>query len=205
MLSDDELETEQFLCHGESTLVYAQEDATICNGLGGIVFRTGIDANDDSTISEIESIHEVTACNGASGLTTLTETASASFRDCPDGGYLLKMGLDTNQNQTLENNELINVNPLCHGEDGSPAISLNEALASIPGCPNQGPGVQIRSGNDSNRDGLIDESELRSVSKVCDGVDGKDGFTSLVALETLPPDSEACGEHNLLAYFIGWG
>ena len=107
MLSDDELETEQFLCHGESTLVYAQEDATICNGLGGIVFRTGIDANDDSTISEIESIHEVTACNGASGLTTLTETASASFRDCPDGGYLLKMGLDTNQNQTLENNELI--------------------------------------------------------------------------------------------------
>jgi len=70
----------------------------------------------------------LTGCDGDDGsdglnsLVKLTELSVGSY-ECPDGGQLIKSGLDSNSNNVLEDNEVSSETAICKGESGT--VSAN--------------------------------------------------------------------------------
>ena len=49
-------------------------------------------------------------------------TFTVSLQQCNDGGIILESGLDYNQNNSLDNNEVTNTQFICNGADGIDGI-----------------------------------------------------------------------------------
>ena len=47
---------------------------------------------------------------------------TVSLQQCNDGGIILESGLDHNQNNSLDNNEVTNTQFICNGADGIDGI-----------------------------------------------------------------------------------
>jgi len=126
----------------------------------------------------------------------MVEPAGAN---CEFGGTKVETGLDTNQNGSLDDGE---VDPagtffICNGEpgggggpagptgpegpqgptgedgeDGAPALTDIDIIPEGDVCP-QG-GLEIKTGNDTNGNGVLDPEEVTDTQIVCNGENGDD-------------------------------
>jgi hypothetical protein len=140
----------------------------------------------------------VASC-GSSGKDTNTATqpsdsiavamvSSAPVASCPNGGITVQSGIDTNFNHILELSEATDEQYVCNGSNGNNGISgvngnvgqmginglnvqmviTNEAAGS--NCSEGGSLVSV--GLDSDRNSILDPSEITSFSYVCKGSGG---------------------------------
>jgi hypothetical protein len=179
---------------------------------GGLKIEIGLDSNDNSELDteEIQSTYYI--CNGANGkdgadgadgndgtngsngINTLsnviTEPAGAN---CPNGGYKLEVGLDSNNNGTLDDGEVSSENYICNGNDGTNGndgfSSLIRISTELPGENCSDGGMKIEVGlDDVTQNGMLDAEEVDFTQYVCDGLNGgENGLNTIIQTVTEAP------------------
>jgi len=198
---------------GSTTLVLVSEEPEGDNcPAGGTRLDFGVDTNDDGELSEDEITSTAFVCNGidgqdgadgADGTSALVEVTGIDAGDeCTNGGVLVTNGYDLNGNGELEENEIAGSTVVCNGEngtdgqDGFNTLVRTNRISSEEGFCEEG-GFVIEIGLDTNRNGVLDDSEVleQSTTYVCDGEDGK----SLVArVEELDEENQFCSNGGFL-------
>lgn len=90
--------------------------------------------------------------------------------NCTYGGYKIMSGLDINENNVLDGDEIQTTNYLCHGSDGTNGLNSLIRIDVEPRGDNcvEG-GYRVNSGIDINRNNLLDDNEVDQVSYICNG------------------------------------
>ena len=179
---------------------------------GGVEIQLGIDANGNGLLDSEEVDHDrtQTICNGsdgvngengssgAGGLNSLVFIADSPDGECEYGGKTVTIGLDSNQNGVLDQEETVQSQTICNVVSGDDGIdSLVQTTEEPIGENCSGGGLKIDSGLDGNGNNTLDEEEIQSTSYICHGVDGQDGQSvdlSELLIETI---SEAKGANCL--------
>jgi hypothetical protein len=78
----------------------------------------------------------------------------------------------------------------------TPDISTSQASVILPGDDCATGGIAVETAIDLNGDGLLDASEVDTSEIVCDGKDGLDGVTALVAQTAVTP-GDSCADGGL--------
>ncbi len=174
---------------------------------GGLAVLSGLDQDEDGILDDSEVASTDYVCNGESGEngengqdgqdgqdghSTLIDTADEpAGANCPAGGILISTGLDLDDDGVLEPEEVTATEYVCNGEDGQDGLaSLVSVMDEAAGANCTTGGQAIRSGVDSNRDGLLQPEEVTATDFVCNGAtgaDGQPGLTSLVRQEDAAP------------------
>ncbi|HVK60357.1 MAG TPA: hypothetical protein VM432_02355 [Bdellovibrionales bacterium] len=146
--------------------------------------------------------------------------AAATDEECTGGGNVYSVYSDENSNGVLdESEEVLNVQIVCNGEDGSngsdgedgsngysTAFSLTRVETSAEACSSLS-GLQIDSGLDADRDGILDAEEIASTKVLCDGANGAAGAAGAagsngydMVFQTVAASPEQCpaGGSNIL-------
>jgi hypothetical protein len=125
--------------------------------------------------------------NGRNSLIRFVEEPPGAH--CPNGGTLIRSGIDTNSNGALEDSEATSSAYTCNGSSGgetSRALVKLDPEAAGSNCA-QG-GTRVSSGLDVNGSGTLESGEVTSTSYVCNGAPGSTGGTqALVRLDPVPP------------------
>jgi hypothetical protein len=172
---------------------------TILAGLDGN--RDGELAEEEVTQS-IQVCHGQAGADGAEGLTSLVDMRTEPTGErCAEGGFAIRSGLDANGNGALEDPEVVQTVYVCHGAsgtsctvadngDGMKTISCADGTSVIVSdgedglnslvrlddepaglyCANGG--VAIKTGLDTNRDGVLEDDEVTQTRYVCNGLNG---------------------------------
>lgn len=151
---------------------------------GGQKIMTGLDANGDGVLQEEEVSDSSYVCHGVSADAILFRLdPEPAGQNCPHGGQALNWGIDENENDELDPDEVTETQYVCNGSPGSGTNSLANVTEEEPGenCANGGQAIRV--GLDANEDGLLQPDEVDSVSYVCNGTAGAN---SLVRQEDEP-------------------
>ncbi|MDC0714816.1 hypothetical protein POL68_40585 [Stigmatella sp. ncwal1] len=200
-LNDSEVRQTSFVCSGGSThssgkmslVKLLPEEGTARCSSGGIAVLSGLDANADGLQNDSEVTSTQYVCNSADGLSgtayvvkMLPESAGAN---CPAGGTSVLGGIDVNTDGQLGAPEVTATQYVCQS-----ATSLTGANALIrldvePAGANctQG-GTAVKSGLDSNENGILDADEVSNTTFVCNGRTGATGQNGKNALVRLDPE-----------------
>lgn len=113
--------------------------------------------------------------NGKNSLTKMV--AEPAGQNCSAGGFKLSTGLDLNENNILDAEEIRNEEYVCNGDNGENGTNGSNSLINTSLEPSgefcSFGGLKVESGVDVNNNGVLDESEIRSINYVCNGVDGQ--------------------------------
>ena len=138
-LSAEEVQSETYLCNGltgatgeagtngedgedgMNALVTLTTELPGDNCLaGGVLITTAIDSNEDNMVQDGEVISSMLVCNGVDGLTSLINTnAEAAGANCAEDGLRVDVGLDVNDNNVLDADEITNTAYICNGSNGA--------------------------------------------------------------------------------------
>jgi hypothetical protein len=152
-------------------------DTEIC-AQGGFIIESGLDSNNDGVLSddEVDSSNTQILCNGEDGksLAVSVDYINIGSESCPNGGYLLNIGLDQNDNGSLEESEETISFPICNGEDG---FSIVSTITEIEG----GTLVELYSdvdfsGDYSEGDVLITSFNVYNGEQGIQGIPGEQGL-----------------------------
>jgi len=158
-LDTAEISSTQYLCNG-------------ARGPAGSIGATGVAGAAGST--------------GSRGLGSLVRLDPEPVgQRCANGGYQVSVGSDTNNDGRLDPSEVSSVAYACNGIAGAAgttgaagnnglngATSLVTLLPELAGARCLYGGTQVNSGLDTNRNGLLDASELTSTAYICAGPPG---------------------------------
>ena len=136
---------------------------------GGVRLESGLDDNENGQLDSDEIDKVSYSCNArVDGYTSLLDLEEVEpGEDCAFGGLLIHSGLDLNEDQSLQEDEISASTFLCKSEDGHDAlVELTEVDPDMNG-PCYFGGTQIDSGVDLNRDGVLSEDEITSTQFVC--------------------------------------
>lgn len=129
-----------------------------------------------------------------SGPTIFDVQAEAPGSNCAAGGEALRSGRDANHDGVLEDSEVTRVDYICNGVDGkTPLLSTTPEPVGLH-CPTGGHAIAW--GYDTNANGTLDASEVKSTAYVCNGLPGaagQDGKNSLATVLDLAPGDTRCG------------
>ena len=105
--------------------------------------------------------------------------------NCPSGGYKIMSGIDLNDNDVLDENEVQTTKYICNGINGingingtngtngtNGNISLISIVAEPAGSICSSGGLKIISGIDLNNNNILDPSEYQNTQFLCNGNDG---------------------------------
>jgi len=201
ILDDGEVASTSYVCNGQgqdghSTLIDTADEPPGPNcPAGGFIVSSGLDLDDDGILDPEEVTSTEYLCNGQTGQdghSTLISTAEEPpGPNCPAGGFIVSSGLDLDGNGVLEPEEVTATEYVCNGEDGQDGLgSLVSVMDEAAGANCPSGGQAVRSGVDTNRDGLLQPEEVTSTDYVCNGAagaDGQPGLTSLVRQEDAAP------------------
>lgn len=138
---------------------------------GGIKIETGLDSNFNGVLDGAEVQNTKYVCNGVNGKNSLTtvvkEPAGAS---CENGGIKINSGLDLNRNGILEENEITSTAYVCNGVDGNTNLTRTTNENSGGNCGNGG--LKVEYGLDANKDGILNDNEVKYTTYVCNGING---------------------------------
>lgn len=108
---------------------------------------------------------------------------------CKYGGTAVRSGLDTNGNGILDDDEASQTAYICSGRQDSALVRLDDEPAG-PNCPHGG--TAVRTGIDTNGNGVLEESEVTSTQYVCNGgvvgdvtISSAEGIAALAAVRHL--------------------
>lgn len=182
---------------GDGVLAPAEVSDTfeVCRGIDGSDGQDGMNG--------APGVDGMDGANGQDGAMALVSITTDGAQNCPAGGDLLEVGVDTNANGLLDANEVDASFEVCEGQsgqdgmDGAPGMNgqdgapgqdgSNALLRTIEGgattCPDGGDLIQA--GVDDNNNGTLDASEVDSSIEVCDGEAGADGQNGVDGQNTL--------------------
>lgn len=106
----------------------------------------------------------------------VAETASPN---CPTGGYKILSGIDQNNNNILDIEEVQSTKYICNGINGS--NSLSALLPEAPGANCATGGYKINTGVDLNGNNILDANEVVNSQYICNGLTGNNSLVSMVA------------------------
>jgi hypothetical protein len=157
---------------GKKSLInLVAETAGINCPTGGYKIMSGIDQNNNDVLDDAEVQSTKYVCNGITGSNSLTSMVpESSGTNCKTGGYKINTGIDLNGNKLLEVNEVMNTEYLCNGLTGNNSLVTMVPETAGANCPNGG--YKTSSGTDENGNGILEANEVKSVSYVCNGVNG---------------------------------
>lgn len=149
---------------------------------GGVLIEMGIDSNGNGLLddTEIDASRTEEVCHGVD-LTesggTLISVKDAPVSECPDGGKIVSIGQDLNDDKLLTEAEVSQTESLCNAiitKAGGLSSLVTTTVESVgEHCPTGG--IKVEAGLDSNDDKTLSEGEIQSTNYVCNGVDGADG------------------------------
>ncbi|MEO9484489.1 MAG: hypothetical protein ABJG47_13620 [Ekhidna sp.] len=193
-LDDDEVQTAFFICNGQdngnggsdglNSLIRATplEDCG-GNGVSGLRIEIGLDANGngqlDTDPNEVQSTYEL--CNGTNGVNAILSCVNEDAGDnCANGGISIEIGLDSNANGMLDEDEKIGEPKfVCNGADGVDGKSPIVTSTTDVSCSNGG--IELTFGYDNDGNGSIDEIlETITICNGGNGADGSNGFNSII-------------------------
>jgi len=139
----------------------------------------------------IATIITILSCEGEIGpigLTSLINLSGEPVGDnCTSGGHKIETGIDTNNNGTLDSDEVQSTQYICNGTDGlNGQSSLVDVTEEPVGANCSSGGFKIDVGLDTNGNGILDSDEVQSTQYVCNGTDGLNGQSSLVDVTEEP-------------------
>lgn len=155
----------------------------------------------------MDGIDGVDGVDGSNGLNSLIKTAiEQPGTNCPNGGYQLNFGLDSNNNGVLDNNEISSTEYLCNTDPADGLTSLISTIIEQPGDNCVNGGYRLEVGLDSNANGLLDASEISTSEYLCNG-DADDfnyqSYTSILRqVGTEDPVEEVL--ENSLGLTVNW-
>ena len=88
--------------------------------------------------------------------------------NCPNGGIKIMSGIDVNENETLDKNEVQNTKYLCNV--GYNSLIRYDYEPSGNHCTSGG--YKISSGMDLNINNILDANEIQHSNYICNGIDG---------------------------------
>lgn len=110
--------------------------------------------------------------NGKNSLTKL-EAESAGI-NCSSGGYRLSTGIDLNENNMLDQEEIENEEYVCNGNSGvNGSNSLINVITEPSGEFCDFGGLKIETGLDQNNNSVLEENEIQAINYVCNGENGQ--------------------------------
>ena len=195
---------------GYNSLVKINEEPIGDNcEFGGKSISTGIDTNNNTILEEDEVVSKEYLCNATNGLdgsdgehgedgsdgedgldgtngTTaliLSEVLPVGSSQCANGGFLYKLGLDSNNNNQLDESEIISTQYLCNGLNGNDGADSAVKIVTIVQletgdsiCPSGG--QLYTSGYDLNVNNQLDEVEITERNYICSDEDNTTTPTS---------------------------
>jgi len=128
VLEPDEIESSEPICNGidsQGALVDTALEPPGANCTdGGTRVRTGVDANNDGVLEDSEVQSTVYICNGGTGAPTLVSVLSEPpGGNCQFGGDVVRVGVDSNHDGTLEPSEVTSTSYVCTG-----SVPINEVI-----------------------------------------------------------------------------
>ncbi|MBA2723372.1 MAG: hypothetical protein H0U56_10860 [Methylibium sp.] len=159
----------------------------VCNGANGIAGAAGA-----AGVPGAAGPAGAAGALGLAGVSTLVHMQSEpSGAQCAVGGTKITAGHDTNGNATLDASEVSATSYVCGGAPGAAGAtgatgapgaagangldSLTSVNAELAGVNCTTGGVRVVSGVDSNRDNVLQLSEVTSTQYVCTGAQGAQG------------------------------
>ncbi len=162
---------------------------------GGITVVSGIDSNGNGVLDTAEGTNTQIVCNGtngtngtigsngANGLTALVAVAAEPAGGiCAAGGSKVVAGLDTNTNNLLDGSEISSTSYICsamngtNGTNGTNGVNglntLVQIVSEAAGANCTNGGKNLKSGLDTNSNGILESSEVTSSAFICNGTSG---------------------------------
>lgn len=155
------------------------EPAGVNCSTGGYKIVSGIDQNENDILdaSEIQTTKYI--CNGMNGSNSLASLISEpAGPNCTTGGYKINTGIDLNNNNILDANEIVNSQYICNGLTGNNSLV---ALVTEPvgqNCSNGG--YKVNTGIDANKNGILEATEIQNTTYICNG---NNGLNYLIAVK----------------------
>jgi hypothetical protein len=193
-IDEDEITSTRYVCNGvdgQTTLIrLTPEPAGEYCPAGGQRMSKGVDTNRNGELDTDEITSTTYVCDGVDGAQTLVlVTAEAAGANCESAGQRVDTGLDTNRNGVLDQDEITGTSYICNGNEGQVGLTNLVRITSEPGGASCVSGGQrIDNGLDTNRNGVLEASEITATSYVCNGTpgeDGSDGSPALIRLTEL--------------------
>lgn len=158
--------------NGVNTLVnMSVENPGINCENGGLKIETGLDNNFNGILDGNEVQNTKYVCNGINGKNSLTTVIKEPKGvSCENGGIKINSGLDLNKNGVLEENEITSTAYVCNGTDGNTNLTRTTNENSGGNCGNGG--LKVEYGLDLNKDGVLDDNEVKYKTYVCNGLNG---------------------------------
>lgn len=188
---------------GSSTLVRTSDepDGENCEN-GGIRLDFGVDLNNDGQLQETEISSTSFVCNGLDGQdglnSLITVTPVEGTEQFPNGGVEVNIGFDLDGNGELDENEISSTTFVTNGADGQNGtdgadgqdgfdtlVRTWEVEEDSETCEEGGYGIDF--GLDTNRNGILDESEITNTEVICNG---EDGLSVRYSVELLQPSED---------------
>ena len=178
---------------------------------GGLMIEMGIDWNNDGMLDPSEISNTEYVCDGADGIdgvSSLVNTYSEQpGNNCPDGGLMIEIGIDWNNNGILDAGESTHTEYVCDGAQGDKgdkgdqgyqglmgytgnpgynSLISSSTEAAGPNCASGG--LKLEIGQDANYDNQLDSSEISSTLYICDGEDGVAVSIPWIDITGIPTD-----------------
>jgi len=205
-LDASEVTATSYVCNGapgapgtnglNSAFLVTAEPAGANCPTGGEKVQTGLDSNRNGALDPAEVTATSYVCDGAAGtpgaVSLVRQAVEPAGPNCTFGGTAITSGVDTNGNGALDPSEVTATSYVCNGAPGPAGLNsvfLVTAESAGANCPTGG--EKIQTGLDSNRNGVLDPTEVTATSYVCNGAMGASGLTS-VFLVTAEPAGANC-------------
>jgi hypothetical protein len=149
---------------------------------GGYKIVSGIDENSNNILdaSEIQTTKYI--CNGVNGSNSLAALIQESpGNNCATGGYKIVTGIDLNNNNVLDANEIVNTEYVCNGLMGANSLVSLVKEPAGQNCPTGG--YKVNTGTDLNKNGVLENNEITNSSYICNG---SNGLNSLISMKNEP-------------------
>ncbi len=181
-LDDAEITSTSYSCHGApgqdgsvgvQSLVRLVDEAPGANCVhGGVAIHAGADTDGDGYLDDAEITSTSYSCHGAPGqdglpgdpgtnsLVRVDPLAPGAI--CPQGGVLVKSGLDVDGDGYLDDAEVQNEQAVCHGHNALTRLSTEPWGGA---CPYGG--VRVETGLDVDGDGVLDDPEVTRTEYLC--------------------------------------
>ena len=190
----------RYVCNGEPgkdalSRTSAEDAGANCEN-GGVKIEVGIDSNGNGTLEdgEVNGAHTVYSCNGADGEAGHDALAKVSDEpkgnNCKNGdGIKIEMGIDENDNGTLDAGEVASTQYVCNGKNGaSQGAQGPKGDQGEPGT-NGNDGKDGEPGEKGEQGPKGDQGEQGETGAT--GESGSNGATTLVAVSE-EPKGENC-------------
>ena len=138
ILDQDEMETVVYLCNGLDANTTLSKITNLPEGpeceTGGLKIDSGLDINGNLQLDLDEITNTSFLCNGNNGIKSLINiNPSDVSEDCSQGGLIIQSGQDTNENNSLDDEEILITRTICNGIDGIANEEIRILILSIGG------------------------------------------------------------------------